>query len=72
MDLIATTPYRGRYDYHVFDTGMGRREYRLRALGCDGAGTEPLAWMLYHSASDDGYSISPGWQFSYVWPELFD
>ena len=54
------------------DTGMGRHEYRLRAFGCDGAGTEPLAWMLYYSASDDGWAISPGWQFSYIWQGLFD
>ena len=60
------------YDYHVFDTGMGRHEYRLRAFGCDGTGTDPLEWMLYYSASDDGYAISPGWQFSYLWPGLFD
>lgn len=60
------------YDYHVYDTGMGRHEYRLRAFGCDGAGTDPLAWMLYYSASDDGYVVSPGWQFSYIWPGVFD
>jgi hypothetical protein len=60
------------YDYHVFDTGMGRHEYRLRAFGCDGAGTDPLEWMLSYYASDAGYAISPGWQFSYIWPGLFD
>jgi hypothetical protein len=60
------------YDYHVYDTGMGRHEYRLRAFGCDGPGTDPLEWMLYYSASDAGYAISPGWQFSYIWPGLFD
>ncbi|MBZ5637549.1 MAG: type II secretion system protein GspG [Acidobacteriia bacterium] len=61
------------YDYHVFDIGLGRREYRLRAFGCDGIPeTDPLENVLYFSADDAGHVTAPGWRFAYLWPGLFD
>ena len=61
------------YDYHVFDTGFGNREYRLRAFGCNGVSyTDPFEGLLYFSADTAGYVSAPGWRFAYRWPGLFD
>lgn len=61
------------YDYETFDVGFGRREYRLRAFGCDGVpGTDTIEDLLYFSADTEGYALSPGSRFSYLWPGLFD
>ncbi len=61
------------YDYHVFDTGFGNREYRLRAFGCNGVPyTDPFESLLYFSADTAGYVSAPGWRFAYRWPGLFD
>lgn len=61
------------YDYHVFNTGFGNREYRLRAFGCNGTpNTDPFEDLLYFSADTAGYTSAPGWRFAYRWPGLYD
>ncbi len=61
------------YDYRVFDLGLGRRGYRIRAFGCNGVTeTNSLEYLLDYSADNQGYTSSPLGRFAYVWPGLFD
>lgn len=62
------------YSDEVFDVGLGRRQYRLRAFGCDGIpDTDQIeGWLLSFSADNEGHTTAPGSNFSYLWPGLLD